>query len=270
MATFYDTHAHLDYPEYAGDLPAALERARAAGVERIISVGTSLESSRRAADLAARHPELYAAAGWHPSDALEAPEDLRPALRVMAALPRVVAIGEAGLDHYRLPSKARGGTAEDDACYKAAQIRVFRQQLEVAAEFGLNVIVHQRECFEETMAELAPWAGRVRPVFHCFAGTALELGRVLALGGKVSFTGILTFKNGQNVRDALAAAPLGQFMLETDAPFLAPVPFRGQRCEPAHIREIAAAAAQVKGCSVEELSAATCQAAREFFPRLAG
>lgn len=268
MASFYDTHAHLDYPDYVDDLPAALERAQAAGVARIICVGTTLAASQRALVLAERYPQLYAAVGWHPSDANEAPEDLRPALRGLASHPKVVAIGETGLDYYRLPSHRPGGTAEDDQRYKANQSRIFRQQLEIAAEFKLNVIVHQRECFEETLAELAPYAGRVRAVFHCFAGDPGAMRRVLELGSRVSFTGILTFKNGQNIRDTLAATPLGSFMLETDSPFLAPVPYRGKRCEPAHIKEIAAAAAQVKGCSLEELSTATCRAAHEFFSRL--
>jgi TatD DNase family protein len=115
---------------------------------------------------------------------------------------------------------------------------------------------------------LQRFAGRVRGVFHCFAGDAVALERVLALGGMVSFTGILTFKNGQNVRDALAAAPLRRFMLETDCPFLAPVPHRGRRCEPAHVQDTAAVAAQVKQCSLDDLSAATCAAAHEFFPKL--
>jgi len=268
MATFYDTHAHLDYPDYAHELPAALERAQAAGVTRIISVGTSLASSERAIALAERFPQIYAAVGWQPSETDEAPEDLRPALRELAKHPKVVAIGETGLDRYRLPS-GKGGTTEDDERYQVKQARLFRQQLEVATEFGLNCVVHQRgDVFEETLAELTAFSGRVRGVFHCFPGDTEQLRRILALGSMVSFTGILTFKNGQNVRNALAAAPMGQFMLETDCPFLAPVPFRGRRSEPAHVMDTAAVAAQVRGCSLDELSTATCAAAHEFFPKL--
>ena len=115
---------------------------------------------------------------------------------------------------------------------------------------------------------MQPFADKVRGVFHCFSSDINALQRILALGSIVSFTGIVTFKNGQNVRDAVAATPLGDFMLETDCPFLAPVPYRGKRCEPAHVKEIAAIVAQAKGCSVEELSRATCECAHQFFPKL--
>ena len=115
---------------------------------------------------------------------------------------------------------------------------------------------------------MQPFASRVRGVFHCFASDPTAMQRVLAMGSLVSFTGIVTFKNGQNVRDTVAATPLGKFMLETDCPYLAPIPYRGKRCEPAYVKEIADTVAQVKGCTLEELSVATCQTAREFFPKL--
>jgi TatD DNase family protein len=265
---FYDTHAHLDYPEYAGDFTEMLARAHAAGIGRMITIGTDLESSVRAIKLAEAHAPIFAAIGWHPGNALEAPEDLRPALRELAQHPKVVALGETGLDSFRLPS-ASGGTAADDARYKAAQMRLFAQQLEVAAECGLNAVIHTRgECFEETLAQMAPFAGRVRGLFHCFVGDTAQMRRVLEIGSIVSFTGICTFKNGQTVRETIAATPLGQFMLETDAPYLAPVPYRGKRCEPAYVREIAETVAQVKGATLAELSAATCATAHDFFQKL--
>jgi TatD DNase family protein len=269
MATFYDTHAHLDDGCFRTDRLQLLERAEQAGIARIICVGTDLESSALAIRLSEQHPALYAAVGWHPNYALEAPEDLRPALRALAAHPRVVAIGETGLDYYRLPS-SKDGTAEDDERFKRRQADLFAQQLEVAAETGLNCIVHQRgDVFEDTLGRLAPWAGRVRAVFHCFPGDVPALRRILELGGLVSYTGILTFKNGQNVREALAATPMDRFMLETDAPYLAPMPYRGKRCEPAHLAETARVAAEVKGVSLDELSTATCATARAFFKKLA-
>ena len=268
MAVFYDTHAHLGFPDFREDFGGVIARAQAAGIGRIVCVGTDFASSENAVRLSEQFDCVYAAVGWHPGHVLEAPDDLRPRLRELARHRKVVAIGETGLDYFRVPS-TRGGTPDDDACYKEKQGRLFRQQLEVAAETGLNCVIHQRgEVFEETLAEMQPFAGRVRGVFHCFAGDTAALQRILALNSIVSFTGILTFKNGQNVRDALAAAPERRFMLETDCPFLAPVPYRGQRCEPAHVKEIAEAAAQVKGCSLEELSAATCATAREFLPKL--
>ena len=265
---FYDTHAHLDYPDFAAELPQVIERAAAAGITRILSIGTDLESSRKAIALAERFAGVYAAAGWHPTNAREAPDDLRPALRELARHPKVVAIGEAGFDYYRMPSQEPGGTAADDEVYRQHQARIFEQQLEVAAAAGLNCILHQRESMEDTFALLEKFSNRVRGVFHCFSGDIPTLQRILALGSIVSFTGIVTFKNAQNVRDTLAAVPLGQFMLETDCPYLAPVPFRGKRCEPAHVKEISELVAQVKGCGLAELSAATCRTAQEFFPKL--
>ena len=268
MAFFYDTHAHLDYPDFQGDFTDVMDRARAAGIVKMISIGTSLESSRRAIALAEAHREIFAVVGWHPSDALQAPEDIRSGLRSLAAHPKVVAIGETGLDYYRMPS-SKGGTAADDERYKQRQAGLFRQQLEVAAELGLNCVIHQRgETLEDTLRLLQPFRGSVRGVFHCFAGGLESLQRIRASGSIVSFTGIVTFKNGQNVRDAVAAAPVGEFMLETDCPFLAPIPYRGKRCEPAYVKEIAGTIAQVKGCSLDELSRTTCETAHAFFPRL--
>lgn len=269
MPVFFDTHAHLDYPDFTPDFAQIIEQAQAAGITRMISIGTDLESSVRAIKLAERHECIYAVVGLHPSNAPEAPDEIRPQLRELAKHPEVVAIGETGLDYYRLPSSQGQGTAADDERYKQKQALIFQQQLEVAAGAGLNCVIHQRgDCFEDTLNLMQPFVGRVRGVFHCFAADAAAMQRVLAIGSLVSFTGIVTFKNGQNVRDTVAATPLGKFMLETDCPYLAPIPYRGKRCEPAYVKEIAATVAQVKGCSLEELSVATCLTAREFFHKL--
>lgn len=270
MPTFYDTHAHLDYPDFQSDFSDVLERAELAGITKVISIGTDLESSQKAIALAERHPGIYAVAGWHPNDAQAAPADLRPAFRELARHPKVVGIGETGLDYYRLPSsKNPPGSPEADAIVKTRQAEIFRQQLEVAAELGLNCVIHQRgDCLADTLRIFTPFASQVRAVFHCFASDAATMKQILALGSIVSFTGIVTFKNGQNVRDTLVATPLGQFMLETDCPFLAPIPYRGKRCEPAYVKEISETVAQVKGCSLEELSVATCQCAQRFFVKM--
>jgi TatD DNase family protein len=268
MPVFYDTHAHLDYQDFEGELPQLIERAAAAGITRIVSIGTDLESSRRAIGLAQQFPALFAVVGWHPSDVDKAPDDVRPALRQLAQDPKVVGLGETGLDYHRLPSREPGLTTAADQRYKERQGRLFRQHLEVAAELNLNCVIHQRDALEDTLCALEPFASQVRGVFHCFANDAAAMRRILALGSLVSFTGILTFKNGQNVRDALAATPLDQFMLETDCPFLAPEPYRGKRCEPAYVKEISETGAKVKGCSLAELSAATCATAERFFKRL--
>jgi len=264
---FFDTHAHLDFPDFSADLPQVIQRAHDAGIAKIISVGTDSASSDRAIQLAEANDGVFAAVGWHPCHVSEAPADIRSRLSEQARHPKVVAIGETGLDFYRLPSSA-GGSNDDDERYKSKQSEIFRQQLEVAAELGLNCIIHQRDAFDPVLAEMERFRGRVRGVFHCFVNDAAAMRRVLGIGSLVSFTGILTFKNAQNVRDTIAETPLGKFMLETDCPFLAPIPYRGKRCEPAYVRDMAAVVAEVKKCSVEELSAATCATAMEFFPRL--
>jgi TatD DNase family protein len=266
MPPFYDTHAHLDYPDFTDELPQVVERAAAAGITKIISIATDLDSSHRALKIAEQYPNVFAVVGWHPSDSLHAPDDLRPALRELARHPKVVALGETGLDYYRLPSQKPGSGPEDDSRYKRKQADLFQQHLEVAAELGLNVVIHQRgDCLEDTLAQFDPFSGRLRGVFHCFANDAATMRRILNLNSLVSFTGILTFKNGQNIRDTLAATPMDGFMLETDSPFLAPVPYRGKRCEPAYVKEISQVAAQVKACSLDDLSAATSATAEKFF-----
>ncbi len=268
MDIFFDTHAHLDYPDFKGDLPDIVRRASEAGIAKIISIGTDLESSRRAIELAEQFPSIYAAVGWHPTHVTEAPEDIRTPLRELARHPKVVAIGETGLDYHHLPSEDAKHTPADDEKYKARQARIFEQQLELAFELGLNCIIHQRDSLDATIRQMEPWSGKVRGVFHCFSGDPVALKRVLDLGSLVSFTGIVTFKNAANVRESLAAAPMDKFMLETDCPFLAPVPYRGKRCEPAYVSHISQTAAEAKKCSLSDLSAATCETAFRFFPKL--
>ena len=268
MAEFFDTHAHLDYPDYEKDFAEVLSRAQTAGITKIISIATDLDSSRRALALAEQHAMIYAAVGWHPSNAHEAPADIRPALRELARHPKAVAIGECGLDYYRLPS-ASGGSAEDDARYKQKQAEIFQQQLEVAAELNLNCVIHQRSSFDDVFAQVQPFATQTRGVFHCFGESIERLEKILSFGWLVSYTGIVTFKNGQNIRAAVAATPLDRLMLETDCPYLAPVPYRGQRGEPAFVKEISETVASVKLCSPDELSATTCRTAHDFFPKLA-
>ena len=255
-----DTHAHLDYEEFAADFEGVLARARAAGVERIITIGTSSESSRGAVALAARYPMIYAVVGIHPTTVDEAGADDHAGLRELASAPRVAAIGETGLDYHRLPDDP-----EQAAGVKARQAASFRQQLDLAADLGLNVVIHQRDAWEDTLAILRDYTGRLLGVFHCFGGTPAQAAEVLALGHLVSFTGIVTFKNGALVRETAAAVPTDRFMVETDCPYLAPVPFRGKRCEPAHTRETAVAVAQARGETLEALAAQTTANAERFF-----
>lgn len=255
-----DTHAHLDYEDFAADFEAVLQRAREAGVERIITIGTSMESSHRAVELAERHPMIYAVVGVHPTTADEAAADVTEALRALATHPRVCGIGETGLDYHRLPD----GEATV-AAYKARQAAVFRQQLDLAAAVGLNVVIHQRDAWTDTLEILRLYIGRLRGVFHCFGGTPAQAEEVLAMGHLVSFTGIATFKNGAGVRETAAAVPADRFMVETDCPYLAPVPYRGKRCEPAHTRETAVVVAMTRGMTLEQLAVQTTANAEAFF-----
>jgi TatD DNase family protein len=279
-----ETHAHLDYPDFADDFDEVLRRATEAGVTRIITIGTSVESSRRAVDLAERYPNIYAVIGVHPTTADEAEEDIIDPLRELARSPRVVGIGETGLDYHRLPSAeiAKGkraqvlaalqtGTKEQleaglhDGAYKSKQASLFEQQLDLALELGLNVVIHQRDAWEDTLELMRPYAGKLRGVFHCFGGSLEQAQTVIALGHLVSFTGIVTFKNGAAVRDVAAELPLDRFMVETDCPYLAPVPFRGKRCEPAHTRLVAESIAEARGAALEEIARATTATAENFF-----
>jgi TatD DNase family protein len=280
-----ETHAHLDYPDFAPDFDDVLRRATEAGVTRIITIGTSIESSRRAVDLAEKCPNIFAVIGVHPTYVEESGEDVITPLRELAKSSRVVAIGETGLDYHRLPSlelakerktqvfaKALQSSTEEqieasihDGAYKSKQASLFEQQLDLAADLGLNVVIHQRDAWDDTLEIMRPYSGRLRGVFHCFGGTRVQADEVLALGHLVSFTGIVTFKNGAAVREIAAQLPLHSFMVETDCPYLAPVPFRGKRCEPAHTRLVAESIATARGLSIEELARATTQTAESFF-----
>jgi TatD DNase family protein len=280
-----DTHAHLDYPDYEPDLPAVLQRAQEAGVTRILTIGTSLESSHRAVALAEKHPSIYAVIGVHPTSALEAEEDVITPLRELAKSPRVVAIGETGIDYYRMPSqelltsdKFEGSYTEAlatnplaaegairDGAYKSAQAALFQEQLDLAAELGLNVVIHQRAAWDETLEILKPYTGKLRAVFHCFGNSFEQAQELFRLNHMVSFTGIITFKNAALVRETATRAPGDSFMVETDCPYLAPVPFRGKRCEPAHTRLVAETIANLRGQSLEEIAALTTRNADGFF-----
>jgi TatD DNase family protein len=278
-----DTHAHLDFPEFAHDFSAMLARAEEAGVRRIITIGTSLESSRRAIELAERHPQIWAAVGVHPNAAMEAPTDILTPLRELARHPKVVAIGETGLDYYRLPSRLAAhdkapnvtalgnettddvGHAVQDGAIKAAQASAFQQQLDLAVELGLNVIIHERSSWDDTVAALDPYNHKLRAVFHCYGGPIDRARNVITNDHLVSFTGIVTFKNAQIAQESAAQVPDGSFMVETDCPFLAPVPHRGKRCEPAFTRQTAAAIAALRGTTLEAIAAQTEETANSFF-----
>jgi TatD DNase family protein len=278
-----ETHAHLDYPDFAPDLEGVISRAAEAGVTRIISIGTGLESSRRAVALAERFPNVFAVVGIHPTNVTEEGLDFLPALGELARHPKVVAIGETGIDYHHLPEELQSPKVADvdsallaqshgdqerliaEGAWKSAQADAFRMQLDLAVELGLNVVIHQRSAWEDTLEVLRPYTGKLRGVFHCFGGTPEEAAEVAALGHLVSFTGIITFKNAEQVRLTAAAVSADGYMVESDCPYLAPVPYRGKRAEPAHTRLVAEKIAEVRGISLDEVAEATTRTAEGFF-----
>ena len=280
-----ETHAHLDYPDFASDFEDVLRRATDAGVTRIVTIGTSIESSHRVVDLAQKYPNVFAVIGVHPTYAAEAQEDVMTPLRDLAKNARVVALGEMGLDYHHLPSveaakekkvqvfarALQGETEEEieasihDGAYKARQASLFQQQLDLAVELGLNVVIHQRDAWDDTLEMMKPYTDKLRGVFHCFGGTLEQANEVLNLDHLVSFTGIVTFKNGAAVREVAARVPFWKFMVETDCPYLAPVPFRGKRCEPWHTRLVAESIAAAREIPLQELAEATTETAEKFF-----
>ena len=277
-----DTHTHLDFPDFDADREAVIRRAVAAGVTRMIAIGTNLNTSRTALALAERHPEVYATIGIHPNEVMEAPDDAISQLESLADHPKLAAIGECGLDYHSLPSQqestfaqvsaAIGTTAPGaesaalaDADVKNRQSIFFQEQLDLAVKLGLNVVIHQRDSWKDTLATLKPFSGRLHGVFHCFSGDTEQACHILELGHSLSFTGIVTFKNAKTLQEAAKRVPLGSFFVETDCPYLAPDPDRGKRCEPAHTLRVAEKIAALRGLSLEETARATTEAAERFF-----
>jgi len=275
-----DTHTYLDFPEFAEDLDHVLLRAKQVGVERIVTIGTTFQSSRKAIQLAERYSQIYASVGIHPNSASQE-QDFLSELEEMAKHPKVVAIGETGLDYHRLPSKqedaevsqatfgaATFGTMETeihDEAERAAQSTAFEQHLGLAAAAGKSVVIHQRDAWEDTIGVLRKYSTRVRAVIHCFDARLAQAQEVVDLGHFVSFAGIVTFENDSEVRKAAKSVPIERIMIETDAPYFAPVPNRNKRCEPAFIRETAAFIANLRGMSLAAFAAQTTQNAQEFF-----
>jgi TatD DNase family protein len=260
-----DTHAHLDFPDYDADRAEVVARATAAGVTEIIAMATSVETSAGAIRAAEQFPNVWACVGIHPLYVGEAPDDAIAQLREMARHPRVVAIGETGLD-YHAPDPDPAREAEK----KALQARLFQAQLELAVEFGLNVNMHIRECFQpelwaDALRLLAPFTGKLRGCFHCFKGTPEQVAEVAALGHIVSFTGFVTYPEMTQIPITAGKIDPGHFMLETDCPFQHPPPDTEKRCEPANLREIAEYVASLRKIPLEQLAAETGAVANAFY-----
>ena len=257
---FTDTHAHLDYPDYSSDLDEVIRRASEAGVSKVITIGIGRDSIPRTLALCDKYPNVYAAVGVHPTalDALELSEwDL---LEKAARHPKVVAIGETGLDYHRLP-------AEGVDAYKQMQHDYFLRQLELAKRVQKPVVVHCRDAYPDTLKVLKEF-GRFREhpgVMHCFASDPATAKEVFTLHYVISTGGVLTFKNAPALRALIAECPRDKLLLETDCPYLAPHPHRGKRNEPGYTRLVAEKLAEVWNCSLEEVSKVTEENVKRVF-----
>lgn len=256
---FIDSHAHIDGPEYDADRDAVIQRASDAGVRAILNVGTGDPHSgalERAVELAEKHNQIYAAVGTHPHDARLFDDLAAERIKnLIKASSRVIAWGEIGLDYHY------------DNSPRDVQREVFRRQLQLAREIELPVIIHTREAEDDTIEILrAEWpeTGK-RGIMHCFSGS-LELAKAtMELGFLISFAGVVTFKKAEELRAVAAAVPLDKLLIETDCPFLTPIPFRGRRNEPAHVVEVARTLAGLHGTTPEKMGHATTNNFTELF-----
>lgn len=253
---FVDTHCHIDFDRFDSDREAVLAQAAQAGVKRIINPGINVQNSRQVVQLAQRHPNIFAGVGIHPNDAGDVAEDALIQLAELAKDPKVVAVGEIGLDYYW------------DRAPKAEQRRVFEQQLSLAKTLDLPVIVHQREAGPDTMAILRQWAvDGTHPggTLHAFSGDAAMVEEAASLGLHMSVGGPVTFKNAKGYPDVVRRIPLDRLLMETDAPFLSPHPYRGKRNEPARVALIAQTLADIFNVDIESLAKQTTANAETLF-----
>jgi len=242
-----DSHCHLDFPDFADEIEAVVARARAAGVERLITISTRVAHGARLVALAERFAQVYFTIGTHPHQAAEeAPTDAA-AISAYAAHPKCVGIGEAGLDYHY------------DYAPRDVAAKVFRAQIGLARALHLPLVIHARDADDDIAAILEEEMGKgtFNAVLHCFTSSRALAQSGLALGFYVSFSGVLTFKNSQALRDIARDVPIDRLLVETDAPFLSPAPYRGKRNEPSFITETARVLAQVKGVDDEAIAAAT-------------
>ena len=256
MLPIVDSHCHLDFEDFREDLPAVLERARAANIVAMVCVGSGgdLATAERAVTLAAREPDAFAAIGIHPHDAGKVVPEFWPALEELARSPRVVGIGETGLDYFY------------DHSRKQVQREVFERFLKLAVAVKRPVICHVRDAHDDAVSVLRngplPDEGGV---IHCFSGNKTDASRYLDLGLHLSFSGVLTFKKADDIREAAAYAPAERILVETDAPYLAPIPHRGRRNEPAYVLATLEALARVRGISTSRAAEATTANAFRLF-----
>jgi len=253
-----DTHTHIADPEFDADREAVIERALAADVRKMILIGTDLPSSQRAVTLAEQYPFLWATVGLHPHEAKQMDEHLLQDLEALAEHPKVVGLGETGLDyHYNHSTPEEQRTA-------------FIEQIRLAKRKRLPLVIHTREAWEETFEILEKEGGRIHAdevggVFHCFTGDSAVAERAVQFGFYLSFSGIMTFPKALSLQQAAAAVDLSRLLIETDAPYLAPQGYRGKRNEPAYVRVVAEKIAQLRSCPLEIIAEATSGNAERLF-----
>ena len=247
-----DSHCHLDFPDFSAELDAVVARARAAGIGRIVTISTRVKRHAQVLAIAEKIPEVFCSVGTHPHYAHEELDVDCQTLVTLAKHPKIVAIGEAGLDYFRNNSP------------REAQAASFRQHIAAARETGLPLVIHSRDCDAEMTQILRAESGKgaFPAVLHCFTGSRDLAFAAIELGHYVSFTGILTFKNSDALREIAAALPADRIMVETDAPYLAPLPYRGKRNEPAYVVETAKVLADARGVSADAI---TRQTTENFF-----
>ena len=266
MLHITDSHCHLASHKFEGEqLKEIIENAKSAGVHRMVTLATSLDDCAANIEIAESHPDVFCAIAIHPCDVHETPDDYIGALRTFAEHEKCVAIGETGLDYFH--PAPEGWTDEN---YHQRQRDFLRQHFQLAADLGKNIVIHTRDkqgkqSMDDALDIYAEFADKVKAVFHCFLGPWENATRIIELGGYVSFTGITTFKSAKDCLAAAIEAPAGRFMVETDAPYLAPTPHRGKRNEPAYTYLTAEKIAAARGESIAELAEHTESTVNDFF-----
>ena len=249
---YFDTHAHYDDARFDADRDEVLSSMKAGGVDLIVDPASDIASAKKARDIAEKYDFVYFAAGVHPENADEAPEDFLDAVRALAAHPKCAAIGEIGLDyHYGAENKAR-------------QQEILRLQLDLARELKMPVIIHERDATRDWLDILKDYRG-LTGVCHCFSGSWETAKTILDAGWYISFTGVVTFKNARRAVEVVSKMPLDRLMLETDSPYMAPEPHRGERCSSLLLPFIGRRVAEIRGVSEEEIARTTLENGRRFY-----
>lgn len=255
-----DSHCHLDFPDFAAELDQVVARARAAGVGRMVTISTKVKKHAQLIAIADRFPDVFCSVGTHPHHADEELDVDADALIAIAKHPKVVAVGEAGLDYHY------------DTGPRENQTKSFREHIEAARKTGLPLVIHSREADADMTRILKDEAkqgqGPFTAVLHCYTGGRDLAFAAVDLGHYIGFTGILTFKNSESLRDIAKALPADRILIETDSPYLAPVPYRGKRCEPAYVTETAKMLASIRGVSPDEIARQTTENFYRLFKKV--